>query len=50
MKCIVSFKELYGKELKTFELEGKHFGDVLQKPEDKLCNEISLYNTYPLKK
>lgn len=49
MKCIVSFKELYGKELETFELEGKHSGDVLQKLEDELCNEIAPYNTYSLK-
>lgn len=49
MKCIVSFKELYGKKLEIFELEEKHSGDVLQKLEDKLCNEIVPYNTYSLK-
>lgn len=49
MKCIISFKELYGKELATYEVEGKHSGDVLQNMENKLCNEIAPYNTYSLK-
>ena len=49
MKCIVSLKEQYGKELETFEIEGKHSGDVLQHLENLLCNEIAPYNTYSLK-
>ena len=49
MKCIISFKELYGKELATYEVEGKHSGDVLHNMENKLCNEIAPYNTYSLK-
>ena len=49
MKCIVGFKELYGKELEKYEVEGKHSGDVLQAMENKLCNEIAPYNTYSLK-
>ena len=49
MKCIISFKEQYGKELETFEVEGKHSGDVLQEMENLLCNEIAPYNTYSLK-
>lgn len=49
MKCIISFKELYGKELEKYEVEGKQSGDILQAMENKLCNEISPYNTYSLK-
>lgn len=49
MKCIISFKELYGKELEKYEVEGKYSGDVLQAMEDKLCSEIAPYNTYSLK-
>ena len=49
MKCIISLKELYGKELEKFEVEGKHSGDILQCMENKLCNEIAPYNTYTLK-
>lgn len=49
MKCIISFKELYGKELEKYEVEGKQFGDILQAMENKLCNEIAPYNTYSLK-
>ncbi|CEQ26778.1 Uncharacterised protein [[Clostridium] sordellii] len=49
MKCIISFKELYGKELEKYEVEGKHSGDVLQAMENKLCSEIEPYNTYSLK-
>ncbi len=49
MKCIVSFKELYGNKIETFEFEGKYSGDILQKVEDRLCNEIAPYNTYSLK-
>ena len=49
MKCTVSIKELYGKEIGTYEVEGKHFGDVLQSMENKLCKEIAPYNTYTLK-
>lgn len=49
MKCIISFKELYGKELEKYEVEGKQSGDVLQAMENKLCNEIAPYNTYSLK-
>lgn len=49
MKCIISFKELHGKELKKYEVEGKHSGDVLQAMENKLCSEIEPYNTYSLK-
>ncbi len=49
MKCIVSFKELYGKELEKYEVEGKHSGDILQSIENKLCSEIAPYNTYSLK-
>ena len=49
MKCIISFKELYGKELKKYEVEGKQSGDILQAMENKLCNEIAPYNTYSLK-
>lgn len=49
MKCIVGFKELYGRELEKYEVEGKHSGDVLQIMENKLCSEIAPYNTYSLK-
>ena len=49
MKCIISFKELYGKELETYEIEGKHSGDSLQNMENRLFKEISPYNTYSLK-
>ena len=49
MKCIISFKELYGEELEKYEVEGKQSGDVLQAMENKLCNEIAPYNTYSLK-
>lgn len=49
MKCIISFKELYGKELEKYEVEGKQSGNVLQAMENKLCNEIAPYNTYSLK-
>ncbi len=49
MKCTISLKELYGKEVETYEVEGKNNGDVLQNMEDKLCSEIAPYNTYSLK-
>lgn len=49
MKCIVSFKELHGKEVEKYEVEGKHSGDILQIMEDRLCSEIAPYNTYSLK-
>ncbi|MEG0051292.1 MAG: hypothetical protein RR712_03855 [Terrisporobacter sp.] len=49
MKCIISFKEQYGKELENFEVEGKHPGYILQSIENKLCNDIAPYNTYSLK-
>lgn len=49
MKCILSLRELHGKEVETFEVDGKHYGDVLQNMENKLCNEIAPYNTYSLK-
>ena len=43
MKRIISFKELYGSEIATYEVDGKHPGDALQNMENKLCNEIELY-------
>lgn len=49
MKRIISFKELYGSEIATYEVDGKHSGDALQNMENKLCNEIAPYNTYSLK-
>ena len=49
MKRIISFKELYGSEIATYEVDGKHPGDALQNMENKLCNEIAPYNTYSLK-
>jgi len=49
MKCLISVKELYGKELETYEVNGKYTGEVLQTMEDRLCNEIEPYNTYSLK-
>lgn len=49
MKRIISFKELYGSEIATYEVDGKHPGDALQNMENKLCNEIEPYNTYSLK-
>ena len=49
MKRIISFKELYGSEISTYEVDGKHPGDALQNMENKLCNEIAPYNTYSLK-
>ena len=30
MKRIISFKELYGSEIATYEVDGKHPGDALQ--------------------
>ena len=41
MKRIISFKELYGSEIATYEVDGKHPGDALQNMENKLCNEIA---------
>ena len=49
MRCIISFKELCGKESERYEVEGKYSGDILQSIENKLCSEISPYNTYSLK-
>lgn len=49
MRCTISFKELCGKELEKYEVEGKYSGDILQSMENKLCSEISPYNTYSLK-
>lgn len=49
MKCILSLRELHGNEVETFEVDGKHYGDVLQNMENKLCNDIAPYNTYSLK-
>lgn len=48
MKCIISLKEQYGKEVATYKAEGKHTGDVLQNMEDQLCNEIKPYSNYSL--
>lgn len=49
MKCILSLRELHGNEIGTFEVDGKHYGDILQNMENKLCKEIAPYNTYSLK-
>ena len=48
MKCTISLKELYGKEVETYEEKSKKSGDEIQNMEDKLSKEKPAYNIYSL--